>query len=95
MEDGYYFINLQVKLETCTVTPPAKDIEVCLKLNNGSDEGPSTLLRGWIRNDTCSTGPLLKIVSLTEGTLEVTISQTFKINKDESMTHLDIIYMSP
>lgn len=86
-KDGYYFLTLQVTLNSClakaswhTVSLKAKDKD---------------LLKGWINNNTCSTGSLSKVEELPAGsTLEVTVNKTAPdetINQKES--HLDIIYI--
>ncbi|XP_074553322.1 tumor necrosis factor ligand superfamily member 18 [Halichoeres trimaculatus] len=97
-QDGSYFINLQVNLDPkkCKTAPPSENIEVCLNLTGvPNKKEPDILLQGWITKETCSTGLLAKVVSLTEGDLEVTInSTTSDITDNEALTHLDIIYMS-
>ncbi|XP_049924850.1 uncharacterized protein LOC126405247 isoform X2 [Epinephelus moara] len=85
--DGYYFLTLQVTLNSCN----AKALwhRVSLKAKD------KDLLKGWINNNTCSTGSLAKVEELPAGsTLEVTVNKTAPsetINEEES--HLDIIYI--
>ncbi|KAL6103074.1 uncharacterized protein ACO6RY_02552 [Pungitius sinensis] len=81
MRDGYFFLNFQVTLTSCmwehTVLMKNKD---------------KTIVQGWISNKTCSTGLVSKVEELPAGTiLEVTTPAGSQIN--ESLTHLDIIYM--
>ncbi|CAJ1075239.1 uncharacterized protein LOC122868655 isoform X2 [Xyrichtys novacula] len=90
--DGYFFINLQLKLETCNDTSP-QDIKVSLKWTNDSQESRE-IMQGWINRNTCSTS-FAKVVELTSGTLEVTFnSSAHNVDTTESSTHLDVIFMT-
>ncbi|XP_047199891.1 uncharacterized protein LOC124854974 isoform X2 [Hippoglossus stenolepis] len=82
-EDGYYFLNLRVTLDSCE-----KEYTVALKCDN------NTLLQ--VNTKLCSTGLLGKVEELSAGgTLELTINSepNEDIHISESATHLDIIYM--
>lgn len=93
MEEGYYFLNLQVTLTTCNECPSngtrGSECMVSLSYNK------QVLLEGWINTNTCSTGLLGKVEMMSGGnTLEFTINMpNNKIDESESLTHLDIIML--
>ncbi len=96
-QDGFYFLNLQVTLNTgetdkcpCNRT---RGLE-CMVLLRWSLSG-ETLLQGWINKNTCSTGLLGRVKELSGGgTLEFTINMPRdKINETSSLTYLDIIFI--
>nr|XP_033500584.1 uncharacterized protein LOC117268329 [Epinephelus lanceolatus] len=86
-KDGYYFLSLQITLNSCNAKPLEHTVSLKAK--------DKDLLKGWINNNTCSTGSLSKVEELPAGsTLEVTVCETGPnetINEEES--HLDIIYI--
>ena len=92
MEDGFYFLSLQVTVKghysNCTgIKSPCK---VSLKRNE------EVLLAGSINSNTCSTGLLGKVETLSSGTiLEVDIMSNEEIDESESLTHMDIIMLKP
>ncbi|XP_044036759.1 uncharacterized protein LOC122868655 isoform X2 [Siniperca chuatsi] len=89
-KDGYYFLNLQVTLNT---PPSGKETNglnhtVSLKWNN------KVLLQG--RINTHSTCLLSKVQELSAGgtlVVDINLPTTATIDETESLTHLDIIYM--
>lgn len=85
LKDGYYFLSLQVTLTSCE-----KETSI-VKLWKDSE----VLLQGKINPNTCSTGFLGKIESLSAGwTLTVNVNNSnINIDDSESLTHLNIIYM--
>ncbi|XP_061568587.1 uncharacterized protein LOC133422586 [Cololabis saira] len=90
ISDGYYFLNLQVtlRLDDQLRVPDNLIPRVTLKLDE------KVLLEGEINRHTRSTGLLGKVVVLAAGgQLKVSIDPPTDIDKSESMTHLDIIFM--
>lgn len=106
MEDGYYFLVLQVTLKFLSYQC---NRETELKCSCGCNEGKESecsvslkrndevLLEGWINSNTCSTGLLGKVEALSRGTtLEFHMNMpSNEINESESLTHLDIIMLKP
>ncbi|XP_060883094.1 uncharacterized protein LOC132954540 [Labrus mixtus] len=96
--DGHYFLSLQVTLKDCNKIqlPEGKYVNISMILTNGS-QNPKTLLEGRISTDTC-TGFLARATELTADyhkvTIDVEAPSTFMVDEQESLTHLDIIYMS-
>ncbi|XP_034395272.1 uncharacterized protein LOC117735002 [Cyclopterus lumpus] len=87
MRDGYFFLNLQVTLSSCNATGGSQHT-VSMK----SDD--DVILQGRINRYTCSTGLLGKVEELSAGSsLEVHWPTTEELI-NESLTHLDIIYMN-
>lgn len=93
MEEGYYFLNLQVTLKTCNECPcnGTRGTKCMVRLSYNDQ----VLLQGWINTNTCSTGLLGKVEMLSGGSkLEFTINMpNNKIDESESLTHLDIIML--
>lgn len=93
-KDGYYLLNLQVTLKTskcpCNET---RGLECMISVTHKE----VVILQGWINKNTCSTGLLGKVVELHKGrTLEFTVDMpSNQIAESESLTHLDIIMLSP
>lgn len=84
-DDGYFFLSLQVTLYSCNATQDT----VSLKKNKDD-----IVLQGRFDTNTCSTGFLGKVEDMSAmDTLEVTINLTKYRAIDDSLTHLDIIYM--
>ncbi|XP_077939787.1 tumor necrosis factor ligand superfamily member 18 isoform X1 [Gasterosteus aculeatus] len=82
--DGYFFLNLQVTLSSCPKVGSQHTV-----LMKRADK---VIMQGWINKETCSTGLVGKVEELYAGSsLEVTTTAGLSIN--ESLTHLDIIYM--
>lgn len=89
LENGYYFLNLQVTLKT-QICPCNGTRGVCmvsiLKENRN-------ILEGWINKDSCSTGLLAKAEMLSAGTkLNITINLPHN-QVDEHLTHLGVIML--
>ncbi|XP_020496546.1 uncharacterized protein [Labrus bergylta] len=95
--DGYYFLSLQVTLKDCNTIQFSKGeyVKVNMTLSNGSKS--NALLEGRISTDTC-TGFLARATKLSSDyhkvTIDVEATSTFMVDEKESLTHLDIIYIS-
>ncbi|XP_041634153.1 uncharacterized protein LOC121503694 isoform X2 [Cheilinus undulatus] len=95
-KDGYYFLNLQVTLQTCkNVSLLEGHSNLIVKVMWTNKNEKRTILEGRINMDTCSTGLLAMVTAFSsEATLVTKINmETPKINHTDSLTHLDIIYM--
>lgn len=93
--DGYYFLNLQVTMDPsvsgCS-TANRSTVEL-VKIQDGTKK---TLLMGLINKETNTTGILSKVVECGAGAiLKVNISKLLLkcVDKNESKTHLGIIFM--
>ncbi|XP_024128322.1 uncharacterized protein LOC112146642 isoform X2 [Oryzias melastigma] len=84
--DGYFFLTLQVTL--CEKSQKNETVELTFNQD--------VKLKGWIHQNTVSTGVLSRAIELSAGgLLKVTISSGgLCINFNESLTHLDIIFIT-
>lgn len=90
-KNGYYFITLRLTLDskcTCGGTPRVK-CRVWLS------DGTKDLLEGWVNADSCSTGLLGTVATLSAGSklnvgTDVLLSE---IDQAESRTHLAVIML--
>lgn len=93
MKDGYYFLSLQVTLNSPCKENPQVEVTMSLKQQPKAE----VLLQGTINSNTCSTGLLGKVKVLNaRSQLVVAVSPpTVNINDviDGAKTHLDVIYM--
>lgn len=91
--DGYYFLNLQVAVgPDCSITDQSSVSLVHIP----EDNKPQTPLQGSINKETNTTGILSKVVECGAGAiLKVNISNLLLkcVDKNESKTHLGIIFM--
>ncbi|KAA8585216.1 hypothetical protein FQN60_003910 [Etheostoma spectabile] len=81
--DGYFFLSLRVTLSSCN----ASQYTVTLKTKD------NVILKGWINENTCSTGLLSKVEVLSAGATLVIDLPANARTIDEENSHLDIIYI--
>lgn len=92
--DGYYFLNLQVAVGAdCGSITDQSSVSL---VHIPKDNKPQTPLQGSINKETNTTGILSKVVECGAGErLIFNISEPLLncVDKNESKTHLDIIFM--